>query len=80
MGDGPNPKATNAERDDLQRPIVHEGAPSGHHDGNEVADDRVEVVEPDGSITPRRYIREGRGSDQIEGSEEPAADADPGAR
>jgi hypothetical protein len=48
------------ERDDLQRPIEHEGAPAERYDGNEDADDRVEVVNPDGKPAPRVRNREGR--------------------
>jgi hypothetical protein len=48
------------ERDDLQRPLEHEGAPSEQYDGNEDADDRVEVLNPDGSEAPRVANRAGR--------------------
>jgi hypothetical protein len=51
------------ERDDLQSPLVHEGAPSEHHDGNEDADDLVEVVEPDGQTTPRVANEGGRSAE-----------------
>ena len=38
----------------LQNPLIHEGVPpEGDRDTNEKADDRVEVVEPDGSESPR---------------------------
>jgi hypothetical protein len=48
------------ERDDLQRPLEHEGAPAEQHDGNEDADDLVEVINPDGTTAPRVPNREGR--------------------
>jgi hypothetical protein len=48
------------ERDDLQRPLEHEGAPSEQYDGNEDADDRVEVLNPDGTVAPRVPNRAGR--------------------
>jgi len=42
------------KKDDPQRPLVHEGASADrHHDSNEGADDKVEVVEPDGASSPR---------------------------
>jgi hypothetical protein len=43
-----------AAGDDLQKPLVHEGAPAGRpDDGNEAADDKVEVHEPGGAPSPR---------------------------
>ena len=48
------------ERDDLQSPLVHDGAPPQRHDGNEDADDRVEVLDPDGKPAPRVPNKEGR--------------------
>jgi hypothetical protein len=60
-GDAKGPtEGPEVERDDLQRPLEHEGAPSEQHDGNEDADDRVEVVNPDGTTAPRVPNREGR--------------------
>jgi hypothetical protein len=38
----------------LQNPLTHEGAPPDPgYDSNERADDRAEIVEPDGSPSPR---------------------------
>ena len=46
-----------AAGDDLQKPLVHEGAPPGRpDDGNESADDKVEVHEPGGARTPRAPV------------------------
>jgi hypothetical protein len=71
-------RARPEERDDLQSPLVHEGAPTEHHDGNEDADDLVEVVEPDGDTTPRVANRGGR---SVESDDTPpersAGDAEP---
>jgi hypothetical protein len=52
------------ERDDLQRPLEHEGAPSERYDGNEGADDRVEVLNPDGTVAPRVPNRAGRSAEE----------------
>jgi hypothetical protein len=41
------------ERDDLQSPLTHEGAEPDHPDTNENADDKVEILQPDGSEAPR---------------------------
>jgi hypothetical protein len=62
-------KESSEEREDLQTPLVHEGAPSEQYDGNEDADDRVEVVEPDGHTTPRVANKEGRSPDVHEPGE-----------
>ncbi|HWL65719.1 MAG TPA: hypothetical protein VNP73_07075 [Actinomycetota bacterium] len=41
-------------KEGLQNPVIHEGAPSQpEHDTNEKADDRIEIVEPDGTDSPR---------------------------
>jgi hypothetical protein len=74
MGDGPDPKSAGKPRDDLQNPITHEGAPAERHDGNEAADDRVEVVEPDGDITPRLPNKGGRTPPE---DEDPSRKEDP---
>lgn len=41
------------ERDDLQSPLTHEGAEPDDHDSNENADDKVDILQPDGSEAPR---------------------------
>jgi hypothetical protein len=43
------------EPGDLQNPLTHEGAEPDpdQHDGNENADDRVDILQPDGSEAPR---------------------------
>lgn len=38
---------------DLQSPLTHEGAEPDDRDSNENADDKVEILQPDGSETPR---------------------------
>lgn len=51
---------TGGEKDSLegreegkQGAIIHEGAEPDPEDSNESADDRVRIVEPDGSPSPR---------------------------
>ena len=39
--------------DELQNPLTHEGAAADDRDTNENADDKVEVLQPDGSEAPR---------------------------
>jgi hypothetical protein len=41
------------ERDDLQSPLIHEGAEPDEVDTNENADDKADIVQPDGSDAPR---------------------------
>ena len=41
------------EPGDMQSPLTHEGADPDRHDSNEDADDRVEILQPDGSEAPR---------------------------
>lgn len=41
------------EPGDLQSPLTHEGAEPDDHDSNENADDKVEILQPDGSEAPR---------------------------
>ena len=41
------------ERDDLQSPLIHEGAHPDDRDSNESADDKVDILQPDGSEAPR---------------------------
>jgi hypothetical protein len=62
------PAASAKERDDLQHPIIHEGAPPESYDGNEGADELVEVVEPDGKVTPRVANEEGRSTGATSGT------------
>ena len=39
--------------DDLQSPLTHEGAEPDDIDSNENADDKVDILQPDGSEAPR---------------------------
>jgi hypothetical protein len=41
------------ERDDLQSPLTHEGAKADDHDSDENPDDKVDILQPDGSEAPR---------------------------
>lgn len=41
------------EPGDLQNPLTHEGAEPDDRDSNENADDKVEILQPDGSEAPR---------------------------
>ena len=39
--------------EDLQNPLTHEGADPDDHDSNENADEKVDILQPDGSEAPR---------------------------
>lgn len=41
------------EPGDLQNPLTHEGADPDNRDSNENADDKVQILQPDGSEAPR---------------------------
>ena len=68
-----NGGSAKGDRDDLQSPLIHEGARAEQYDGNEAADDKVEVVEPDGRPSPRVPNLEGRSPE----GDEPVAPSPP---
>ena len=54
------------EGEGLQTPPIHDAPAPERHDGNEDADDLVEVVEPTGEPAPRVPNDEGRTPDDPE--------------
>jgi hypothetical protein len=52
------PRKQPSRNEGLQNPLTHEGAaPDPAYDSNERADDRVDIIEPDGTPSPRAEPR-----------------------